>query len=382
MLFRDIIGQKRIKQRLRDTVNNKQLGHAWLFFGPEGSGTLQLANAFAGYILCLERNNSDSCGTCSSCLKNIKFIHPDVHFSFPVNKTKTVAKDNLVCDDFLESWRSFLTDEPYGGLAQWYEMIGLENKQGIISTEESKRITYKLNLKPYESDYKISVIWHAEKMNAQSANKLLKLIEEPHPNTIFILVSDDPDLILPTVRSRCINIKVPRIEDHIIQDALVAQHGKNEHEAAKIARISDGSYLKALSLINDNNDSDFHFIKFRDMMRVCYQKNVPEIMKLADELASLNREKQKFFIEYGLGIIRECMVLHYNNPELIYIPEEQYEFASRFAPYITDENVMEFQEELTKASRDIERNANGRIVFLDLALTITGLLKHTKVSRQ
>ena len=214
-------------------------------------------------------------------------------------------------------------------------------------------------------------------MNVQAANKLLKLIEEPPSKTIFILVSENPDQILPTIRSRCINIKVPRINDQAIHDALIMKHGIDKQKAQEMARIAGGSYSKALRLIDEADELNYNFLKFRELMRLCFMKNIPEIMKLTDELGTLNREKQKSFFDYGLGIIRESLAMHYKNPDLVYVPDTEHEFTSQFAPFVTGENIMQFKEELTKAIYDIERNANGRIVFLDLALTLSGLLKRT-----
>ncbi|MBN1158005.1 MAG: DNA polymerase III subunit delta [Bacteroidales bacterium] len=376
MLFRNIIGQEHIKKRLIETVKNNRTGHAWLFFGPEGSGKLQLAIAVARYISCLNRGETDSCDTCSSCVKYKKFIHPDLHFSFPVNKTKN--KDAVICDEFLKEWREFLTLRPYGGLAEWYESIGLDNKQGFISTEESRRITYKLSLKAYESDYKTAIFWQADRMHDQGGNRLLKLIEEPPPDTFIFLVSEKPGQILPTLRSRCMNLKIPGIEDSVMQDVLTDKHGLDKQKAAEIARIASGNYRKAIRLMQEPEEYQYFLNKFRDLMRSCYRNKIPDIIKITDELASLNRERQKTFLEYGLGLIREGLAMHYDQPELVYLSEEEHDFIANFAPFITGDNVVQFKEELTKAACDIERNANGKYVLLDMALTFAELLKQER----
>ena len=375
MLFREVIGQEGIKKKLVATVDAERIGHAWLFFGPEGSGKLPLVLAFARYISCLDRKGQDSCESCSSCRKYSKFIHPDLHFSFPVNKTKTVTKDNFHCEDFMDPWREFLHSRPYGGLMQWYDMIGLENMQGIINTDESRRIASIMAYKPYESDYKISIIWQADRMSAQAASRLLKLIEEPPPFTIFLLISENPDQILPTMRSRCIQVKIPRIEDAELTDALIRFHALDEQSAANTARIASGNYQKALKLVQDTDECIYSFLKFRDLMRACYQNSIPEMARNAEELASQNRERQKSFLEYSLSMIRESLALHYDHEEIVYLPDEELDFAVKFAPFVSGGNVMQLQEELTKACLDIERNANGRIVFFDLALKISSLLK-------
>ncbi len=375
MLFSDVIGQGEIKRKLAAAVDADRIGHAWLFFGPEGSGKLELALAFARYISCLERKELDSCESCSSCRKYSKFIHPDLHFSFPVNKTKTITRDGFDCEDFMNAWREFLVENPYGGLMQWYDRIELDNAQGIINTDESKRLASIMAYKPYESDYKISIIWQADRMNAQAANKLLKLIEEPPPYTVFILVSENPDQILPTVRSRCIQVKIPRIADADLRDALMHLHGLDEKKAANMARISSGNYRKVLNFLQEPEEHNNNFVKFRNLMRACYRNNILEMARNAEELSGQNREGQKSFLEYGLSMIRESLALHYHREEIVYIPEEELEFAGNFAPFVTGSNVAQLQEELTKACIDIERNANGRIVFLDLALKISSLLK-------
>lgn len=375
MLFREVIGQTGIKKKLTAAVDADRIGHAWLFFGPEGSGKLPIALAFARYISCLDRNEQDSCGNCPNCRKNSKFIHPDLHFSFPVNRTKTISGDKIDCENFMTSWREFLHTQPYGGLIQWYDMIELDNVQGIINTDESKRIASIMAYKPYESDYKISIIWQAERMNAQAANRLLKLIEEPPPFTIFILISNNPDQILPTVRSRCIQVKVPHIEDADLKDAILQHHALDEKTAASIARVSGGNYFKAQKLIQEPDEHNYTFVMFRDLMRACYQSSMKEMATVAEELASQNREKQKSFLEYSLSMIRECLALHYRQEEIVYLPDKERDFAGKFAPFVTGHNVTGMQEELTKACIDIERNANGRIVFLDLALKISDLLK-------
>jgi DNA polymerase-3 subunit delta' len=375
MFFRDIIGQEALKARLIQTVRENRVSHAWLFFGPEGAGVLPMVLAFAGYILCTGRNENDACGSCVSCNKVGKFIHPDLHFVFPVNKTRSLEKDNVTSDDFIAEWRTFLLKNPYGRLTQWYDFIDLENKQGVINTEESKRLAGKLNLKSFESDYKVVIIWQPEKMNDQASNKLLKLLEEPPPLTIFLLVSEIPDQLLATVRSRCIPVKIPRISDSDLSEAIVNKHIIQKDKATDIVRLASGNYLKALELISETEDIKYNFIKFRDLMRSCFKTNIPELVKQAEELSVLTREKQKSFLEYGLRTLRESLALHFNTPGIVYITDEEQQFTPNFAPFINGNNVVPFMDELNNAIRDIERNANGRIVFLDLALKLAALLK-------
>jgi DNA polymerase III subunit delta' len=375
MFFRDIIGQEALKSRLINTVKENRVSHAWLFFGAEGTGTLPIALAFAGYILCTGRNDTDACGTCISCNKVGKYIHPDLHFVYPVNKTKSVDKESITSDDFLTDWRKFLLENPYGRLTQWYDFIDLENKQGVINTDESKRLAGKLFLKSFESDYKVVIIWHPEKMNDQASNKLLKLLEEPPAMTIFMLVSENPEQLLATVRSRCIPVKVQGIKDQDLSEALIHKHDVSKEKAADIVRLASGNYLRATELIAKSEDIQFNFLKFRDLMRSCFKGSIPELAKHADELATLNREKQKLFLEYCLRLIRESLILHYNDLGLVFLAHDEETFTPNFAPFIHGNNVVAFSEELNRAIQDIERNGNGRIIFLDLVLRMSTLIR-------
>jgi len=376
MLFKEIVGQESLKNRLVQTVRENRVSHAWLFFGPEGSGVLPLALALARYILCTNRGEFDACGVCHSCNKVNKYIHPDLHFTFPVNKTREVDKDGpVVSDDFIADWRSFLLNQPYGRVTQWYDAIGLENKQGIINTDESKRLAGKLNLKPFESDYKVAIIWQPEKMNDQAANKLLKLLEEPPPNTIFILAGENPDQLLTTIRSRCAQVKIPRISDSSLYHELAEKHHVNQQKSTDIVRLVSGNYLRAMELMSEEEEAGSNFTRFRYMMQLCYGKKIPELVKFAEEMAGLTRERQKAFLEYGLRSIRENLALHFNSPGIQYITSEEQEFVSRFARFITGENVESIIHELSSAISDIERNGNGRMIFLDMVLKLAGLIK-------
>jgi DNA polymerase-3 subunit delta' len=376
MLFKEIVGQESLKNRLIQTVRENRVSHAWLFFGPEGSGVLPLALALAQYILCTDRHEKDACGVCHSCNMVNKYIHPDLHFTYPVNKTRDVDKDGpVVSDDFIADWRAFLLSQPYGRITQWYDAIDLENKQGIINTEESKRLAAKLNLKPFESDYKVAIIWQPEKMNDQAANKLLKLLEEPPPNTIFILAGENPDQLLTTIRSRCAQVKIPRISDSALDFTLTEKHQVSPGKAADIVRLVSGNYLRAMEILSEEEEAGSNFTLFRNMMLLCYGKKIPEIVRFSDEMAGLTRERQKAFLEYGLRSIRENLALHFNTPDILYITSEEQDFVSKFARFITGENVEPIIHELSSAITDIERNGNGRMIFLDMVLKLSGMIK-------
>jgi DNA polymerase III subunit delta' len=376
MLFKEIIGQESLKNRLIQTVRENRVSHAWLFFGPEGSGVLPLSLALARYILCTNRGETDACGVCHSCNMVNKYIHPDLHFTFPVNKTREVDKDSpAVSDDFITDWRIFLLNQPYGRVTQWYDAIELENKQGIINTEESKRLAGKLNLKSFESDYKVAIIWQPEKMNDQASNKLLKLLEEPPPNTIFILAGENPDQLLTTIRSRCAQVKIPRISDSALFSALVEKHHASAGKAEDVVRLVSGNYLRAIEIISEEEDAGNNFVQFREMMRLCFKRNISGLVSFSEEMAGLTREKQKAFLEYGLRNIRENLALHFNTPQILYITSEEKKFVSDFSPFVTATNVEPIIHELSSAITDIERNGNGRMIFLDMVLKLSGLIK-------
>jgi DNA polymerase-3 subunit delta' len=313
MLFSDIIGQEKIKKRLAETVRKNKTGHAWLLFGPAGSGKLPLAIAFGQYLLCTSRKEDDSCDTCPGCTKNRKLIHPDMHFSFPINKTKRKDRDHQTSDDFLDEWRAFITSNPYGALDEWYSAIDLENRQGLINIDESRLILTRLSYKSFESEYKVAIIWQADKMNGPAANTLLKIIEEPPPNTVFILTAENSDLILPTIRSRCINVKIPGIEKGQLSEALVKLKGLEPGRAANVARIAGGSYSRALKLIGSEESDDPDFLEFRDMLGMAYSKKIKEITELSDKFGLMNRERQKTYLETGLSRLRECFIRNFND---------------------------------------------------------------------
>jgi len=277
--------------------------------------------------------------------------------------------------DYLPEWREFLMKQPYGRLTQWYDAMDLENKQGIITVEDSLKLAGKLNLKPFESDNKVAVIWQPEKMNAQAANKLLKLLEEPPPNTFFLLAAENPDHLLTTIQSRCVQVKIPRIPDAELSEFLMEKHGTSPEKARDIVRLAAGNYLMAVEMLTGGEDEEINFTLFRDLMRLCFTKKMPDLVKMSDELAGMTRERQKSLLEYGLRNIREGLALHFSEPSIVYVPREEEDFTYKFSPFITGGNVEQIIHELSSAITDIERNGNGRIIFLDLSLKLAALIK-------
>lgn len=387
MLFRDIIGQETIKQQLRLSVQEGRIPHAQLFTGISGIGKLQLALAYAQYVNCPHRTETDSCGTCPICLQFEKLQHPDLHFAFPI--VKTDAADT--CDGFLEPWRNIILEKHYFDLDDWHAALGVETKQSMIYEKESGEILRKLSLKPYGNGYKVMIIWQPEKMNAASANKLLKILEEPAEKTLFILVSEHPEQLLSTIQSRVQTIRVPRLETETIAEAL-QQHHIDPAKALDIARIAKGSYLAAVKKADetDINKQELHdFIElFRDAYTVGVlrdpQKKYESLKRLkqwsiAMADSKVGREKQKHFLQYAQQQVRENYIRNVGQPELNYQMEGEREFSAKFAPFIHNGNVEAIMNQLDLAERQIEQNGNAKIIFFDLCLQMIILIKRPKI---
>jgi DNA polymerase III subunit delta' len=375
MFFRDVIGQEEIKKRLIQTVRENRISHAQLFSGQEGSGSLALALAYAQYMSCEDKTEEDSCGKCPSCNKYLKYIHPDLHFVFPVNKTEEVTKNEPVSDDFIFKWREMLLENPYPTIFQWYEQIGIENKQGIINTRESSEIMRKLTLKSFESDYKVMIIWLPEKMHPTASNKLLKIIEEPFGNTIFLLITESPELIIPTILSRTQILKIPGIEERSLMEALIKKFQLPAEELQNAARLSEGSYNKAIEYIQRSEETELNFDRFAKIMRMTFARDFKGIFDWVEEMASTGREKQKNFLIYALRLVRENYLMNIGNKNLVRLSEKEKEFSEKFSAFIQHKNAPYMAEEFNKACIHIEANAYDRIVFLDLALKLVKLIR-------
>ncbi len=372
MKFKEVIGQQLLKKQLIQTISENRISHAQLFAGPEGSGNLALALAYAQYICCENKQADDSCGTCKSCQKYSKLIHPDLHFVFPV--VNTVSNHKAVSDDFINEWRIAILDNPYISLNQWIEIIASENKQGGIFEKESGEIIHKLNLKTFESDYKVMIIWMPEKMHSVAANKVLKMIEEPPAKTLFLLVSENPGSILSTILSRAQFVKIPPIE---LPDMLNAFSQKipDKSRLLEIVRVAGGNYLKALELSNTENDDIVFFNYFVKLMRTCFKPDVLALIKLSEELSGLGREKQKKFLNICLRLMRENFTMTAANKSIVYLNDIEIEFSEKFHQFVTINNIYKISEELNRAIYHIEANGNSKIIFLDLSLKMIKLIK-------
>lgn len=373
MFFKEVIGQDAIKQRLIQSVKEERVSHAQLFSGPEGSGKLALAIAYAQFVACTNRHENDSCGECLSCKKYRKLIHPDLHFVFPVINTKKFPKP--ISDNFLDNWRAMIGRNPYFSVEQWFEEIGVENIQGMIYKDESESIIRKLNLKSYEAEYKVMIIWLPERMNPTCANKLLKMIEEPPVKTLFILITENEEDIISTIRSRCQLIAIPPIETKSMTKALQELPEAEGSDIRNIVHLAKGNYGKAIELLQPDEQTQYNLDRFKELMRASYGRKYTDLFKWADQLAVIGREKQRSLLNYFLVILRENFIYNLQNPDLTFMSEPEAEFSKRFSPFINERNIQELTEVFETAFAHIGSNANPKILFTDVAFKITKLIR-------
>lgn len=374
MQFKDIVGQEKVKQRLILTTKENRIPHAQLFVGPAGTGKLALAIAYAQYIMCDNKGEDDSCGVCPSCKKLSKLIHPDLHFVYPAKAKAESASDDDSdkAEDTLTTWREALITNPYFGENDWYEMIGMENKQGIISTATATDVIRKLSLKSFENDYKVMIIWLPERMNNQASNKLLKMIEEPPAKTVFLMVSENPNLIIKTILSRTQQIMVPPITRESIATVLLEKFNLEPERAHDISRIANGNFYTALQLI-DSNVSEY-FDLYRRLMRLSYAKDVVGLLDWVDDAAGLGRENQKEFLNYSLRLTRESLMLNAGLDDISYLMGDEADFGQKFSPFIGVENIFNITNEFTQAYECIMQNGNPAIVFTHFAMRMIKLV--------
>lgn len=376
----DVIGQQDAWERLMQMVHEDRLPHAMMLCGAQGSGKIALALAFANYLLCRNHTQGDeACEVCPQCKMLKKWEHPDLHFSFPTIKLPSMGSDHKpVSDDFIREWHEMLESGPYFSMDQWMTAIGAENQQAIITAGESDDLVRKLSLKSSQGGYKISIIWLPERMNIECANKLLKLIEEPPQGTIFIMVCEEPDKLLETIRSRTQRIDVRRISSESIAVALQQKHGLGAESSMRLARLANGSWLKAVRELENDSENDDFLADYQQLMRLAYQRNVRNLKKWSEHMQTYGREKQKRFMDYFMRLTRENFMYNFGNPDLNYMSEKEEEFATKFARFINENNVIAMTEMAEKIQRDIKQNANAKIVFFDMALRMIMMLLQKK----
>ena len=373
MLFKEIIGQQEVKGKLLSLVREDRTPHAMMLFGPEGTGKLALALAMTQYLACNDRQEDDACGVCPSCIKFGKLVHPDLHFVVPVLKTGSMTAPP-VSDDYAVEWREALLTDLYLTESQWYESLGAENKQGIINVRESENIIRKLAFKPYESDYRMVVIWLPEKMNQPAANKLLKLIEEPPEKTLILMVSEHTNKILPTILSRTQLFHVPPISGADLREGLMKLGQADQQQIEDAVLRANGNMSTALQTLRQDDVERQHFELFTELMRLSYARDIVQINGWVERVAGMGRERQKQVIDYSLRLLRENFILHMENDSLNYMSAKESEFSRKFSPFIHEGNVHALAETFTLAGNHIEANGNARIILMDLSIRVIRLL--------
>ena len=366
MQFEEVIGQESAKQQLRKLIDEGRVPHAMLFCGPSGCGKMALAMAFASELL-----------GHSKLLR--QWGHPDLHFSFPTIKKPSMGSEHQpTSDDYATEWHDMIMEGPYFTLEQWMTQMQAENQQAVITGGESDRLTRKLSIKSSQGGYKVCIMWLPERMNLTSANKILKLLEEPPQQTVFILVSEEPEKLLETIRSRTQRFDFKRISDEAIEQALIARRGIDADTAHRIARIANGSWTAALDSLRAGNEASMFFDLFAMLMRYAYSKHVKELKKWSESVAAFGREKQKRMLIYFNRMVRESFMHNFHNPELNYMTAQEEQFCTRFAPFINERNVIELNELFEHSLRDISQNANAKMVFFDIALQTIILITRKK----
>ncbi|MBE7175546.1 MAG: hypothetical protein INR69_04035 [Mucilaginibacter polytrichastri] len=372
MQFAQIAGQSAVKEHLVQSVKNGRIPHAQLFLGAEGSGSLPLAVAYAQFISCENKGENDSCGVCASCRKYEKFAHPDLHFSYPF-----FAKDKSdTALTFVAEWRELFLEKPYFSFEDWRGRFDATNKQANINIAECHQIIKKLSLKPFESAYKVLILWLPEYLDKEG-NTLLKIIEEPSPNTLFILVAENQDEILSTILSRTQLVKIPRLAQQEVSGWLVKEKNLDAVQADSVAYLAEGSLSRALEL-SAHTENAFHTL-FVDWMRGCYANKMAEVFPIVDKLADAGRETQKNFLQYGISLMREVMIMQSGAGAMIRLPEAEMTFVKRFSPHIFLAQSEAVAAEFEKACFHLERNVNQKILFLDVSLQLVKILKYQSI---
>lgn len=374
MRFDDVIGQNSVKQQIKRMLNENRMPHALLFAGTEGCGKLPMALALAQRLLCQHPTaDGDACNNCQGCRMAEKLAHPDLHFIFPTIKP-TGQKSVVLSDQFLPEWRKQVAQSPYFSRQAWLNTMGVEKQQSVINVAEANNIISKLANVSSQGGYRVVIIWQAEQMNVECANKLLKILEEPPQQTVFILTSNQPERLLPTILSRTQRIDFAPLGIDDIAAALQQYNGLQPDDAQTTARAAAGSYTKALEQVTMDADTAQFFDLFVLFMRLCYMRKIKDLHEWSQQLAQWGREKQKAFLEYAQRMVRENFIYNFHNANLNYMNRQESEFAVNFARFINERNVIGIMDELSAAQRDIEGNVNANMVFFDFSLKMIVLL--------
>lgn len=376
MKFSEVIGQENAKSRIIRMIDNDEIPHALLIHGEPGIPKLALARAMAQYIHCENRQNGDSCGHCPSCLQHRSLNHADTYYSFPIVKKSGKSEENANSDDYSGEWKEFISENPIvENYEKWLAVLKNENAQPVIYKGESVNIIHKMSLSSLSTKYKVLIMWLPEKMNATCANRLLKLIEEPSNDSIFILVSDNCNAILPTIYSRTQRIELKRLPVDVIAEYLKEKYNLDGQDALAVAATADGNIIQAENNLAYNSESKDFFKEFVSLMRLAYSRDLKSLREWSERIFAYKREKIRRFLKYAARMVRENYIYNIKAPELNYLTQEEEAFSVKFAPFINEGNVIKMLEELTKAEIDIAGNANGKIVLFDLAIKITIFIK-------
>ncbi len=372
MKFSDIPGLSEIKQKLIRSAKEGKIAHAQLFMGREGALNLPLAIAYATYLHCTNRGEEDSCGTCPACSKNLKYIHPDTHFVFPVSNVKGDKDEDRFRADIMKAWRSFLLEQPFGNLSDWTTSYGGEDKQAIISREESREIIKTLSLKPFESPIKVMIIWQPEAMHASAANGILKIVEEPPPNTFFILVSNNAERLLPTILSRTQHVLVPLLSDEDLQTFLTTQPGLEEKKKRKIVGDAEGNVRLALALIETEEEGQHE--RMAAWMRACFKRDYAKLLSLMDEFHEADRLQQQTLLQYTLTMMRETLLTLSGADTILRSRDAEYKFIQDFSKVMNVNRIEKTNQLITEAAYHLERNGSAKMIFLDLSLQLSNVM--------
>ena len=379
MQFSEILGQEYLKNHLSKSASQGRIPHAQLFVGPTGSGTLAMALAYSQYVLCNNSNDENSGGSDSCNIKFNSFSHPDLHFIFPTVSTSDV-KTKPKSIDFVKDWRQFIIENPYGSLFDWYNLLEVANKQGEIRVDDAQEILKSLALKSFEGGYKIAIVWMAEKMNIAASNKLLKLLEEPPEKTLFILISENEEDIIQTIRSRCQVLHFGALSEKTISNELITRFNIDEKLAMKIAHQAQGDLNKALHIYNDNSEDSPFEEWFVVWVRAAFRAKgnaaaIQDLIAWSDQIAVLGRETQKKFLQFCIDMFRQALLLNYQSPSLVYFEPKVDKFKlENFAPFVNGNNINDIFNELSDAMYHIERNGNAKIILTDLSIKLTRLI--------
>jgi len=371
MKFADVVGHKDIKQKLIHAVQNQRIPHSQLFLGQEGSGNLALALAYSQYINCVQRTEDDSCGTCSSCVKYTRLQHPDLHFCFPV--FGSWQKGSRPSDNYMEEFHKLVNENPYAEYSEWMERIS-DAKAGIINVAQSEEVIKKLSLKPYEAAYQVMIIWMPETMNTETANKLLKTIEEPPPRTLILLVANNDEEMLSTILSRVQYIKLKKLLDMDMLAALTARFELSFDKAREIVNVADGNFRTAVRLAEMEDVDEDTTRLLQDWLRASYAMDIGKLTSVVDTISKLSREKQRSFYEYAIHIFRQSLAMN-NAHDVMRATTNEKQFLDRFSSVTGNDKIPRVIEKVEKAIYHVERNANARILAMNVSMDLYEALR-------